>query len=140
MIRRIAANRRWRIAVPMGLVAGCAAGIVVPAVSASDDDPTIRARISTGDDSLGRPVQVGDVIGRARLQDGVCVIEEPIGLQVQFPDGRPGVASWQFNEDCVAVVTDIRPATEAELDREEETNPPGGTVERPRNSNAERGD
>jgi hypothetical protein len=57
----------------------------------------------------------GSVIGQGTLLDGNCRVDSPIGVGAFVPHGKDSVSvSWNFDEQCKAVITKIRPITDFE--------------------------
>lgn len=88
-----------------------AVGVSIPILAggiamASNNDPVVRPAGSTeGRDIKAPPVRVGDVIGRARLENGLCVFDRPIGVAID--PGSEVEVVWGFDEKCRAVISSV---------------------------------
>lgn len=61
-------------------------------------------------DEKETPISVGSVLGQATLRDSKCVIDTPITVGARVPNGNAGVViTWAFDDECRAVVQEIRP-------------------------------
>ena len=59
---------------------------------------------------LETAIEEGSVLGQATLRDSKCVVDEPITVGARVSSGSSGaVIIWAFDEECRAVVREIRP-------------------------------
>ena len=78
-------------------------------------------------------ISEGSVLGQATLRDSKCVVDSPITVGARVPNGSAGsVIIWAFDDECRAVVQEIRPVQEGEAGPAEggqsESPTPSGTT------------
>lgn len=92
------------------LAAGAAALLLVAVggmAGGSSKAPVVTPAGGTGQGAPTAQVHVGDVVGRARLENGLCVFDEPIGVAVDPGSMAEVEVTWAFDEQCRAVVSSI---------------------------------
>ena len=106
-------------------------------VAAQPPDDAQPIGIIDGDETV---IKEGSIVGRATLQDSKCIVDAPIKVGARVPNGNTALAiSWRFDEQCQAVVYDIRPVQEAENALAQEALPEDGQFHFPTPDSAPNG-
>lgn len=95
--------RRSVWAASVAAVVGFAASVV-----GSSPVPVGSEQASTVRSASGAILEIGSVVGVAqRNSDGMCVVAQPLSVQVEASGAAAPEVVWEFNDACVAVVTEI---------------------------------
>lgn len=89
------------------------------------NEPVVVPVGPDGPQTNGVSKKPGDVIGRARLENDLCVFDQPIGVGVEPGYDGPVEVMWKFDEQCRAVITSI---TKSKKPGNEELTNGGGIV------------
>lgn len=100
------AGRRLRRRAWVAFVA--AVGGFAALVLSSSPAPVGSEQGSAARSATGAILEVGSVVGVAqRDSDGMCVVAQPLSVEVEVSGAAAPEVVWEFNEACVAVVTEI---------------------------------
>ena len=102
-------------------------------VTFAEGPPDDGSKVFGKTDGEETAISEGSVLGQATLRDSKCVVDSPITVGARVPNGSTGpVIIWAFDDECRAVVQEIRPVQEGEAEPAEggqsESPTPSGTI------------